>query len=68
MQSLFQPRTSRDFKKQVLELPQSIRPKLTQVMTDLSSAYNPNILGNKKRTKYGECYTIRISDSHSVCG
>jgi mRNA-degrading endonuclease RelE of RelBE toxin-antitoxin system len=52
----------KDFKKQVLNIPQSIRPKLTQVMTDLS--YNPNILGNKKRTKYGECYTIRISDSH----
>jgi mRNA-degrading endonuclease RelE of RelBE toxin-antitoxin system len=56
----------RDFRKQVLKLPQSIRPKLTQVMTDLSNSPNPNILGHKKRTKYGEYYTIRLSDSHRL--
>jgi mRNA-degrading endonuclease RelE of RelBE toxin-antitoxin system len=56
----------KDFRKQVLKLPQSVRPKLTQVMTELSSAYNPNILGDKKKTKYGEYYTIRLSDSHRI--
>ena len=56
----------KDFRKQVLKLPRSVRPKLTQAMTELSSAYNPNILGNKKKTKYGEYYTIRLSESHRL--
>jgi mRNA-degrading endonuclease RelE of RelBE toxin-antitoxin system len=52
----------KDFERQVLNLPQSIRSKLSQVMIQLSTSYNPNQLGNKKKTKYGVYYTIRLSD------
>ena len=33
----------KDFRKQVLNLPHSVRPKLTEVMTRLSNTDNPNL-------------------------
>ena len=56
----------KEFRNQVLALPKSIRPKLTEVMTELSRAIHPNTLGTKKMTKYGEFYTIKLSDSHRL--
>ncbi|PWU82716.1 MAG: hypothetical protein DLM72_00420 [Candidatus Nitrosopolaris wilkensis] len=56
----------KDFRKQVLDLPQSVRPKLTEVMTQVSNADNPNLLGKKKKTKFGEYYTIKLSSSHRL--
>ena len=56
----------KDFRKQILKLPQSIRPKLTQVITELSNSHKPNQLGNKKKAKYGVYYTIRLSESYRI--
>ncbi len=35
-------------------------------MTQLSLAKNPNILGKKKLTKYGELHFINLSDSYRL--
>jgi mRNA-degrading endonuclease RelE of RelBE toxin-antitoxin system len=56
----------KDFQEQILKLPQSIRSKLTQVMTELSNSHKPNQLGNKKKAKYGVYYTIRLSESYRI--
>ncbi len=56
----------KDFRKQVLNLPHSVRPKLTEVMARLSNTDNPNLFGKKKTTRFGEYYTIKLSNSHRL--
>jgi mRNA-degrading endonuclease RelE of RelBE toxin-antitoxin system len=56
----------KDFRKQVLNLPHSVRPKLTEVMTRLSNPDNPNLFGKKKTTRFGKYYTIKLSNSHRL--
>lgn len=55
-----------DFKEQVLALPKPVRSKLTWVMTLLSESINPIGFGEKKYTKYGIFYTIRLNDSYRL--
>lgn len=56
----------KEFRDQAQALPKSLRPRLTEVMTELSTTPNPNSLGKKKHTKYGVCYTVRLNDSYRL--
>lgn len=56
----------KDFKDQVLKIPQTVRPRVTEVMTLLSESTNPLALGEKKNTKYGVFYTIKLNDSYRL--
>ena len=55
-----------DFRSQVLNLPQSLRPKLTGVMRALSESDNPVSLHKKKITPIGEFYTEWLNGEYRL--
>lgn len=55
-----------DFRNQVLKLPQDLRPKLTEIMTQLSESDNPIASHKKKITPRGAFYTEWLNDVYRL--
>ena len=55
-----------DFRSQVINLPKSLRPKLTEIMTQMSESDNPIALHKKKITPRGEFYTEKLNDDYRL--
>jgi mRNA-degrading endonuclease RelE of RelBE toxin-antitoxin system len=55
-----------DFGDQVRNLPQHLRPKLTEIMTLLSESNNPIASHKRKTTPRGEFYTERLNEDYRL--